>query len=435
MKAGNTMQYMRVSLEEALMLRRRVADYLDSVQSGIEKGSMDGVQALEASYTPSSDFGKAVVWERAAQGNQPQVRYRQGGDDHLLVEYGNEQFDINHRCRVTALEKALHSRDAPSWLKEHLINTVGCCTSLLLFYNGVKLPRDQLVSHLQKLEDQMGDLSAIKVPCRRFKLPLSFESKEQAEATKRYMETQRPHAPYLPDNLAFTAKNNAFSPEQLKHNLLNGELMAVVVGFFCGNTVSLPVDPRQRMSCPKTNPSRVFTPEGTFGWGGSCASIYPVDSPGGYQMLARTVPCFDYLGYKAGFSIEKPWLFQDFDLLTFYQVSEEELSKQLGLFRSGLYKFEWEDVEFDMEAHNKMLQETVDEVRDIRSKQAKVQDEMIAAENESLAKWREEKEQNKVDVGTVDALLAGKLNYSLANDGGSSLFSCRSRHLYNRLAR
>lgn len=115
------------------------------------------------------------------------------------------------------------------------------------------------------------------------------------------METQRPQAPYLPSNLEFVAKNNAFTPEQLKQNMLNGELMAVIVGFFCGkyhhnvvvivcllaerglipkllgNTVSLPVDPRQRMSSPKTNPSRVFTPEGTFGWGGSCASIYPVD--------------------------------------------------------------------------------------------------------------------------------------------------------------
>lgn len=125
-------------------------------------------------------------------------------------------------------------------------------------------------------------------------------------------------------------------------------------------------------------------------------------------MLGRTVPCFDYLGYKAGFSITRPWLFQDFDLLTFYQVSEEELNKKLGLFRSGRYKFEWEDVEFDMAKHNEMLLQTADEVKKIRARQAKVQEEMIAAESESLAKWREEKEKNKVDVGTIDALLAGK---------------------------
>jgi urea carboxylase len=239
-KAGNTMQYKRVSLEEALELRKKTNDYLLGVQKGIESGSFDGVVQLEAAYEPRGDFGKAVIWEKPANGNEPLVRYRQGGDDHLLVEYGNEEFDINHRCRVTALEKALHAADAPSWLKQNLVNTVGCCTSLLLIYDGAKLPRTQLVEHLQTLEDQLGDLSKIKVPCRRFKLPLSFESKEQTEATQRYIETQRPHAPYLPDNLEFVAKNNAFTAEQLKHNMLNGELMAVVVGFFCGNTVSLP---------------------------------------------------------------------------------------------------------------------------------------------------------------------------------------------------
>ena len=284
LRAGDSMRYKRVSLEEALKLRKVVDDYLDSVQTGIEKNDFGGVKPLEPTYDPSGDFGEAVVWERKPEGNKPHVRYRQGGDDHFIVEYGNEEFDINHRCRVTALEKAVLGADAPSWLKDTLLNTQGCCTTLMLYYDGSKMDREQLIKHLQTLEDQLGDLSKIKVPCRRFKLPLSFESQVQTDATKRYMETQRPHAPYLPDNLEFVAKNNAFTADQLKHNMLNGTLMAVVVGFFCGNTVSLPVDPRQRMSSPKANPSRVFTPEGTFGWGGSCASIYPVDSPGGYQV-------------------------------------------------------------------------------------------------------------------------------------------------------
>ncbi len=405
-KAGHTLRYKRVSIEEALKLRKSSEDYLSAVEKAIANGDFSKVPAFEASYEPSGDFGKAVIWEREPQGNSPQVRYRQGGDNHLLVEYGNEEFDLNHRCRVTALEKAVRGKDAPSWLRDALFNTVGACTTLLLYYDGGKMDRQKLVTHLQGLEDQLGDLSKIKVPCRRFKLPLSFESKEQTEATKRYMETQRPHAPYLPDNLEFVAKNNAFTADQLKHNMTHGSQMVVVVGFFCATAVSLPVDPRFRMSSPKANPSRVFTPEGTFGWGGSCAALYPVDSPGGYQMLGRTMPGFDLLGFKQGFSIDRPWMFQDFDLLDFHQVSEEELNKQLGLFRSGRYEFQWEEAEFDMAEHNRFLAEHADEVKDVRSKQRKVQEEMIAAEKESLAKWREDKEKNKVDESTVDSLLA-----------------------------
>lgn len=407
-KAGDTMQYKRVSLEEALLLRKQVDAFLDAVGKACQTdGDFNDIEPLEAHYKPSGDFGKAVVWEQAAQGNQPQVRYRQGGDDHLIVEYGNEQFDLNHRCRVTALEKALHAPDAPDFLKADLINTVGCCTSITLFYNGAYLSREKLVAHLQHLEAQLGDLSNTKVPCRRFRLPISFKSREQEAATKRYMETQRPHAPYLPDNLSFVARNNAFTPEQLKEIYLNGTFMAVVVGFFCGNTVSLPVDPRQRMSCPKQNPSRVFTPEGSVSWGGSCMSIYPVDSPGGYQMTGRTVPCFDMLGWKNDFKASRPWLFQDFDLLTYKEVSEEELDRLLALFRSGRYEFEFEEAEFDMSEHNRLLGETSEEVKSIRERQAKAQEEMTKAENESLARWREEKSKNKVDESTVEDLLNG----------------------------
>ncbi|KAF2225214.1 allophanate hydrolase subunit 2-domain-containing protein [Elsinoe ampelina] len=405
-KAGDTMQYKRVTLDEALSLRKDNDAFLDSVESAIKSNSsLDSIKPINAHFEPSSIGDDAIIWQREATDKLPQVRYRQGGDDHLIVEYGNEQFDLNHRCRVTALETALRSPSAPSFLKSHLINTVGCCTSLTLYYNGALLPRPRLISHLQHLETLLGDLSTTKVPNRTFTLPLSFESRPQTDAIQRYIETQRPHAPYLPDNLSFVAQNNAFTPSQLKDIYLTGSFLAVVVGFFCGNTVSLPVDPRQRMSCPKQNPSRVFTPEGTVSWGGSCMSIYPVDSPGGYQMTGRTVPCFDYFGWKKGFSRDRPWLFRDFDVLTYKRVSEAELDEVLARFGSGRYEFEFVEGEFDMGAHNGLLERTREEVRGIRERQRVAQGEMVRAEEESLVRWREEKARSRGDEGLVEGLV------------------------------
>ena len=106
-------------------------------------------------------------------------------------------------------------------------------------------------------------------------------------------------------------------------------------------------------------------------------------------------------------------MYQDFDLLTFYRVTEDELNEKLLLFRSGRYKFEWEDIEFDMAEHNRFLAETADEVKEIRAKQREVQKEMIQAEKDSLAKWREEREKNKVDENTIEDLLAGMFKASL----------------------
>jgi urea carboxylase len=407
LKAGNTLKYVRVGLQDALKKRKRNHDFIDSIEQSVTLGTwpehLEDIQRGHIDFH-EGEIGKAVIWEKPETSTTPQVRYRQGGDDHLLVEYGNESFDLNHRCRVTALENSLNGPNTPYFIKEHTYNTVGCCTSLLIYYNGLKLPRADLIAHLQSIESRLGDLRGTKVPTRIFKLPISFESKLQDEATQRYMTNQRPHAPYLPDNLGFVAKNNAFSTQQLKDIYLIGQFMAVVVGFFCGNTVSLPVDPRQRLSAPKMNPSRVFTPEGTVGWAGSCMSIYPVDSPGGYQMTGRTVPCWDYYSYKPGFG-ERPWIFRDFDILTFYQVSETELDRLLGLFRAGKYEWEYEEVEFDMKAHNELLEVTRDEVENIRVEQRKAQDKMTRLEEESLERWRREKEDNQVDEGTVEKLL------------------------------
>ena len=139
-------------------------------------------------------------------------------------------------------------------------------------------------------------------------------------------------------------------------------------------------------------------------------SIYPVDSPGGYQMTGRTIPIFDLYGVKPGFDAQRPWLFRDFDLLTFYEVGEDEMHDLLGLWNAGMWEWKWEDVEFDMGAHNRLLLETKEEVAKIRQRQAVAQEEMNRAEEESLKKWREEKASMKVDEGTVEKLLDGELN-------------------------
>lgn len=299
----------------------------------------------------------------------------------------------------------------------------------MLHYNGLKLPREKLLSYLRSIESELGDLSQIKMPSRLFRLPLTFESKRQAEAITRYMETQRPYASYLPDNIDFIAKNNAFSRAQFEEIFLTANFMVIAVGFFTALPLSLPVDPRQRMCCPKANPSRVFTPAGSVSWGGSCmayvfsptfatvkllftnkwARLYNVDSPGGYQMAGMTIPGVDILGSKRGYGANKPWLFEDFDQLTFYRVSEEEYGKQLALFNSGRYEYQWEEVEFDMAEHNRLLKETKDEVAAVRDRQRQAQAKMDQLENDLMQRWVKEKAEKEIPSDTIETLLQGNI--------------------------
>lgn len=344
MRAGDTMRYKRVTLAEAIELRKRIAVFIESVRRALQQGTWPDIIPLEMTVSASTTTERSVIYDRPAQGHIPRLRIRQGGDQHLIVCYSSDtdHFDINNRVRVTALEKAM-KEGTPIWLKKGLYTTVGCCNTLTLYYDSTKVERAQLVSYLLDLDSSFGDLSASRVPCRRISLPLSFSSKDQDQANERYAETQRPYAPYLPSNFDFVARNNAFSTEQLKQCFLQGDFLTVFVGFYCGLPDAIPIDPRNRFFAPKCNPSRVFTPEGTVGLGGGAIAIYPVDSPGGYQMCGRTLPCWDCYGWREGFGPDQPWLFQDFDLIRFYEVSEEELAEELSKFRAGRYNGSNED--------------------------------------------------------------------------------------------
>ena len=134
-------------------------------------------------------------------------------------------------------------------------------------------------------------------------------------------------------------------------------------------------------------------------------ALYNVESPGGYMNNGLSIPGADVLGYKKSYNAERPWLFEDFDQITFYEVSEEDYDAMLAIFHSGRYEYEYEDTTFDMKEHNKLLNETKDEVKKIREDQRKAQAEMNEKEQELLKKWNEEKEAGKVSMDTVDELL------------------------------
>jgi urea carboxylase len=122
-----------------------------------------------------------------------------------------------------------------------------------------------------------------------------------------------------------------------------------------------------------------------------------------------TIPGVDILGSKTGYSASRPWLFEDFDQITFYEVTEEEYEKQMAIFHSGRYEYQWEQVEFDMKEHNKLLVDTKDQVKEIRKKQKRAQEEMNKLEKATMEKWMEEKKKNEISEDTIESLLNGKI--------------------------
>ena len=257
MKAGDTMQYHRIPLDFALYMQSTLSTFIDKLAVACSSGDFTQVEPLshKSPVLPieATRSWKAILATIEPGSHQPLTTYRQGGDGYLLVEYGEGNFDLNHRCRVTALTNELREGNGGFTFSNGLISTVACCTSLLIYYDGLKIAQKDFVTYLIELESQLGDLSQAKVKSRLFRLPITFESKRQTAAIQRYMETQRPYASYLPDNMAFVAENNGLQKKDLERIFLKSKFMTIAVGFFTALPLCLPVDPRERLNCPKVN--------------------------------------------------------------------------------------------------------------------------------------------------------------------------------------
>ena len=107
----------------------------------------------------------------------------------------------------------------------------------------------------------------------------------------------------------------------------------------------------RRLVTPKYNPARTFTWEGTVGLGGAYLCIYPMNSPGGYQLMGRTLPIWSTHAAAPPFSPAKPWLLEIFDQIRFHEVSEAELDAQRARFAAGALALDITREEFDFGAH------------------------------------------------------------------------------------
>ena len=99
----------------------------------------------------------------------------------------------------------------------------------------------------------------------------------------------------------------------------------------------MPLDPRCRLTAPKYNPPRTWTPQGTVGMGGSASAIYPVATPGGYQLFGRTpVPIWDTTKRFDVFQGDIV-LFQPGDRIKFQPVTREVYDEAERKIEDGSY--------------------------------------------------------------------------------------------------
>lgn len=387
-KPGDRIRFYPITVDHAVALEKAQNQTVATLQNA-------AVASFDAPSLSATAQGSATLLAALpATHNTPAAFYRQAGDKYVLIEYGDNELDLALRLRVHLLMNALRERAVPG--VEELSPGV---RSLQVRYNSLILSQSQLMDLLLTLEADLGDVSQLKVPSRIVWLPMAFEDSATLDAVTRYKETVCASAPWLPNNVDFIQRINGLSSrEAVRDTLFEASYLILGLGdVYLGAPCAVPIDPRHRLLSSKYSPARTFTAEGTVGIGGMYMCIYGMDSPGGYQLVGRTLPIWNKFLKNPQFEANQPWLLHFFDQVRFYPVSETELTQLRDDFREGRAQVRIEETTFDFAEHQQFLLENADSISEFRSRQA-------AAFEQEVALWGQEETEAVINSEALQPL-------------------------------
>jgi KipI family sensor histidine kinase inhibitor len=224
-------------------------------------------------------------------------RYLYSGDQYLTIEIGDEM-TLEANFKVIGLDLVIKEARIKGF-----IETFPGWRSLLLHYDLTAIRTKDLVSELKQIVEQIPEVK--EVPSRLIELPVKYGGR------------------WGPD-LGFIAKSNHISPEEVVRVHSETIHWVGMIGFTPGSPQLMQLKPSMLLSVPKYTSPRIYTPMGTIALGGSITAIYPVVSPGGYQMMGLTpVPIYDRFQSLSIFEIS-PVLLRIGDRIKFVSVDVEE---------------------------------------------------------------------------------------------------------------
>ena len=187
----------------------------------------------------------------------PQIKIT--GDTSVAVVFGNEiSTDINTKIR--AFDEALAEEQI-----DGVYETVPTYCSLTIHYAPEKIRYEALKEKLEAL--LAVSHKAQKLNTIVMEIPVVYGGE------------------YGPD-LETVAAHNGMSTEDVIRIHSGAEYLIYMLGFTPGFSYMGGMD--DRIATPRLKTPRVLIPAGSVGIAGKQTGIYPIDSPGGWQLIGRT---------------------------------------------------------------------------------------------------------------------------------------------------
>ena len=257
-------------------------------------------------------------------------KFLSAGDKYMLIEFGN----------VMDLELNFTAQNLAQAIQDHKVTgvyeTAPCFASMLVHYEPEEIKFNDLKNEMQSLIDSLGPTDDIEINSRIFSFPTVYLDKWTQECIEDYSNkiVKKKSDPEL-----ITEVNNLESTDQFVRVHSGTEYWVAAIGFWPGLPFMMALDPRCKLTVPKYNPPRTWTPKGAIGMGGSSTSIYPDRLPGGYQIFGIIpVPIWDT---KKSFPVfeNNICLFKPGDRVKFVPTTYEEFEHVSKKVEDGTYDY------------------------------------------------------------------------------------------------
>ncbi|KAL5497703.1 hypothetical protein ACEPAH_2634 [Sanghuangporus vaninii] len=386
LRPGDLVQFKRITYSDSVSLHKRNEELLENIAI-VVSGTSTSYKSQE--FSPSQPSVDPKLHYIPGTPSKPKVVFRQAGDSGILVEYGEMTLDFTVRARIHGFETAARQLQLPG-----IIEFAPCIRSTMVHYDPLKISQEVLIRSLIQVEMSLPDsIEDMQFPGRRLTFPIVLDDKWNRETLQRYMSSTRDRAVYLPSNVEYLARNNGIEggAEEALKLLVSSPWLVFGVGFYLACPFLVPIDPRCRLVGQKMNPSRTYTPRGAVGIAGLVAAIYPVESPGGYQLFGRTLSSWHPWGKGPDFAPERPWLLDPFDQVAFEPITEEQYIQLEKEFDGGRYAFKIEPVTLSMKEYLSFIASVRGEIDVFKEHQTKGTAAEEARETVLLKEWQENK--------------------------------------------
>lgn len=221
------------------------------------------------------------------------------GDCAVTLQIGDEIGEKINREVVGVLE-SLRKAAIPG-----VLELVPTYTSVCIHYDPLVLSYDDLLKVIGRLENGAAE-KLENAAARIVEIPVCYGGE------------------YGPD-LAFVAEHNGLTAEEVVKRHSEGVYLVYMLGFLPGFAYMGGMD--ETIACPRLTSPRTKIPAGSVGIAGAQTGIYPLSSPGGWQLIGRTpLKMFAIDGEKTTFALSAG------DRVRFVPITEETyLEMEAGL--------------------------------------------------------------------------------------------------------